>query len=192
MDLALASWRQQTATMYLSDVPLAEFRTRRDAMFRSHAQSPVDRATFVGLPYLPLSSYQCESTLHPVDDDSTVEVDTGGEDGVVTYRRLGRVETPWGGLTLFWILAYGGGLFLPFRDATSGTQSYGGGRYLTDTVKGTFGRGVTLLPENRVRLDFDYAYNPSCAYDSRWACPLPPVENWLDQPIEAGEQVPVT
>ena len=192
MDLSLASWREQTAAMYLSDADLPGFRARRDAMFRSHPQSPVDRATFTGLPYHPASAFRCEATLQPVDDNGVVEVDTGGEDGVVRYRRLGRVETPWGGLTLLWILAYGGGLFLPFRDATSGDTTYGGGRYLTDTVKGTFGRGVTLLAGDRVALDFDYAYNPSCAYDSRWACPLPPVENWLQLPIEAGERTPAS
>ena len=191
MSLSLASWRQQTAALYLSDLDLGGFRAGRDAMFADHPDSPVDPAPFDGLPYFPASSYHCEAGLQPADgpdDGATVEVDTGGEDGVVTYRRLGRVDTPWGGLTLFWIVAYGGGLFLPFRDATSGSTTYGGGRYLTDTVKGTFGRGVTLLGPDRVRLDFDYAYNPSCAYDSRWACPLPPVENWLDQPVEAGER----
>lgn len=193
MDLSLASWRQQNTQLYLSDVDLAGFRAGRDAMFAHHPQSPVDPRTFTGVPYFPASAFQCECTVQRIagpEADATVEVDTGGEDGVVRYRRLGRVETPWGGLTLFWILAYGGGLFLPFRDATSGRQTYGGGRYLTDTVKGTYGRGVVLLDDTTVRLDFDYAYNPSCAYDSRWACPLPPVENWLEQPVEAGEQVP--
>ncbi|MHA3703566.1 DUF1684 domain-containing protein [Jatrophihabitans sp. YIM 134969] len=191
MDLTLADWRQRTAALYLSDLDLAGFRAGRDAMFATHPQSPVDPSSFEGLPYYPASDHRCEATLHPVDGPeatATVEVDTGGEDGVVTYRRLGRVDTPWGALTLFWIAAYGGGLFLPFRDATSGQTTYGGGRYLTDTVKGTFGRGVTLTGGTTVRLDFDYAYNPSCAYDSRWACPLPPVENWLEQPVEAGER----
>lgn len=194
-DLSLASWRQQTAALYLSDVDLAGFRAGRDAMFASHPQSPVDRASFDGVPYFAASSFQYVAELRAVDGpdaETTVDVDTGGEDGVVRYRRLGRVETPWGELTLFWIAAYGGGLFLPFRDATSGRQTYGGGRYLTDTIKGTFGRGVTLAGDTTVRLDFDYAYNPSCAYDSRWACPLPPVENWLTEPIAAGELTPVT
>ncbi len=193
MDLSLASWRQQTAQLYLSDLDLAGFRAGRDAMFAGHPQSPVSAEGFAGVPYFPASSYRCETTLEPVDGpdaEATVDVDTGGEDGVVRYRRLGRVTTPWGELTLLWILAYGGGLFLPFRDATSGHATYGGGRYLTDTVKGTFGRGVTLLDDTTVRLDFDYAYNPSCAYDSRWACPLPPVENWLTVPVEAGELTP--
>ncbi len=67
--------------------------------------------------------------------------------------------------------------------------TYGGGRYLTDIVKGTFGRGLTLLGDDRVRLDVDCVYNPSCAHESRWACPLAPAENRLEAPIEAGEQV---
>jgi uncharacterized protein len=108
---------------------------------------------------------------------------------VIRYRRLGVGDTPWGPLTLWWIEAYGGGLFLPFRDATCGHESYGGGRYLTDTVKGTFGRGVSLLPGDRVRLDMNYAYNPSCCYDPRWACPLAPEENRVEAPIRAGEKV---
>uniref|UniRef100_UPI000E3CEBD7 DUF1684 domain-containing protein n=1 Tax=Allorhizocola rhizosphaerae TaxID=1872709 RepID=UPI000E3CEBD7 len=62
-----------------------------------------------------------------------------------------------------------------------------GGRYLTDTVKGTFGRGVRLLGPDRVRLDFNYAYNPSCAYSPRWTCPLAPHENRLGAGIHAGE-----
>ena len=69
----------------------------------------------------------------------------GGPDGVVRYRRVGIAATPYGPLTLWWIEAYGGGLFLPVRDGTSGRETYGGGRYLTDTVKGTFGRGVVRL-----------------------------------------------
>jgi uncharacterized protein (DUF1684 family) len=116
-----------------------------------------------------------------------LEIDTGGEDGVVTYERVGIAPTPWGPLTLWWIHAYGGGLFLPFRDGTGGHQTYGGGRYLTDTVKGTHGRGLTWLGHDTVRLDFNYAYNPSCAYDDAWLCPLAPPENRVPAEIRAGE-----
>jgi uncharacterized protein (DUF1684 family) len=114
-------------------------------------------------------------------------IDTGGPDGAVRYRRVAVARTPYGPLTLWWIEAYGGGLFLPFRDCTSGRQTYGAGRYLTDTVKGTFGRGVVVLPGDRVRLDFNYAYNPSCAYNDQYACPLAPPENRLTEPVAAGE-----
>ena len=103
------------------------------------------------------------------------------------YDRVGVLETPYGELSLWWIKAYGGGLFLPVRDATCGKGTYGGGRYLTDTVKGTHGRGLQVLGGSRVRLDFNYLYNPSCAYDDQWLCPLAPPENRLTVPIEAGE-----
>ena len=175
--------------MYLSDADLAGFRARRDELFAQHPQSPVpegERPGFTGLPYFPANPAAVSTVaVRPAGGD--LEIDTGGPDGVVRYRRVGVAQTPWGALTLWWIEAYGGGLFLPFRDATFGRETYGGGRYLTDTVKGTFGRGLTWLGPQRVRLDFNYAYNPSCAYDERWACPLAPEENRLAEPIGAGE-----
>jgi uncharacterized protein (DUF1684 family) len=91
-------------------------------------------------------------------------------------------------LSLYWIDVYGGGLFLPFRDTTAPHETYGGGRYLFDTVKGSdFLCSTGADGERRIVLDFNYAYNPSCAYDHRWACPLAPQENWLPFPIRAGE-----
>jgi len=188
-ELDLADWRERVARLYLSDVDLTAFRAARDELFATHPQSPVPaprRAAFTGLRYFaPDPSAVVEADLRPAD--GTMEIDTGGPDGVVRYRSLGRVETPYGPLSVWWIDAYGGGLFLPFRDATCGAESYGGGRYLTDTVKGTHGRGFTRLGPSSVRLDFNYAYNPSCAYDERWACPLAPPENRLPTPIRAGE-----
>ena len=87
------------------------------------------------------------------------------------------------GLDLFWLEAYGGGLFLPFADATSGAETYGAGRYLLDTVK-----GADLGSDGeRLVLDLNFAYNPSCAYDARWACPLAPPANRLPLPLRAGE-----
>jgi uncharacterized protein (DUF1684 family) len=106
---------------------------------------------------------------------------------VVRYTRAGILETPFGELSLWWLAAYGGGLFLPVRDGTSGRTTYGGGRYLTDTVKGTHGRGVEWCGAGRVRLDFNYLYNPSCAYDDAWLCPLAPPENRVEAAVEAGE-----
>jgi uncharacterized protein (DUF1684 family) len=189
-DLDLADWRERVARMYLSSVDLTGFRTARDDLFRTHPQSPIPpaaRESFGGLRYyLPNEAAVVEAPLRPASGG--LEIDTGGADGVVRYRRVAVADTAWGPLTLFWIEAYGGGLFLPFRDATAGHGSYGGGRYLTDTVKGTFGRGVSVLPGDRVRLDVNYAYNPSCAYDDRWACPLAPEENRLAVPLEAGER----
>jgi uncharacterized protein len=188
-ELELADWRARVAALYLSTADLFDFRAARDELFAAHPQSPIpadERASFGGLHYFPyLADAVVTAPLRPAEGG--LEIDTGGPDGVVRYRRVGVVETGWGPLTLWWIVAYGGGLFLPFRDATGGRETYGGGRYLTDTVKGTHGRGVVCLPDGQVRLDFNYAYNPSCAYDDRWACPLAPPENRLDAPVPAGE-----
>ena len=193
--LELADWRERVARLYLADPRHGEegaaaFRRGRDRLFAEHPQSPLgpaQRESFEGLAWFPYSpGARVETRLEPVERGEDLEIDTGGEDGVVTYRRVGRLATPFGGLTLLWTLGYGGGLFLPFRDGTAGTGTYGAGRYLTDTVKCTYGRGVEVDGDT-IRLDFNYAYNPSCAYDSRWACPLAPFENRLDEPIEAGE-----
>ena len=189
-ELELADWRDTVASLYLSDVDLTGFRLLRDQLFATHPQSPIpedERARFPGLRYYPPSAGAvAEVELQPADGN--IQIDTGGEDGVVHYRRIGICTTPWGPLTLWWLQAYGGGLFLPVRDGTCGTSTYGGGRYLTDTVKGTFGRGLADLGGGRLSLDMNYLYNPSCAYDSRWACPLAPEENRVAAPIEAGEQ----
>ena len=188
-ELELADWRAQVALLYLSELDLDGFRARRDELFATHPQSPIpddERGGFSGLPYFPADPAAVEEvTLGPAD--GSMEIDTAGPDGVIRYRRVGVAETRYGPLTLWWIDAYGGGLFLPFRDGTCGQESYGGGRYLTDTIKGTHGRGVTVLAGDRLRLDFNYAYNPSCAFKSLWACPLPPRENWLTARIAAGE-----
>jgi uncharacterized protein len=187
--LELAGYRDAVARLYLSDADLAGFRARRDELFARHPQSPIppaDRAGFTGLRYFaPADDAIVEVEVR--EQSGRMDIDTGGPDGVVRYEQVGVLTTPWGPLSLWWIGAYGGGLYLPFRDATSGHETYGGGRYLTDTVKGTFGRGLQLLDGGRIRLDFNYAYNPSCAYDARWACPLAPPENWLTAPVRAGE-----
>jgi uncharacterized protein (DUF1684 family) len=172
----------------------AAFRRARERLFAEHPQSPLPpaRRAAAALPYFPYDpALRVRARLLPAagDGDADLEIDTGGEDGMIRCRRVGRLASPVGELTLFWLLGYGGGLFLPFRDRTAGAETYGGGRYLTDTVKGTHGRGVAGAGPGRdgVLLDFNYAYNPSCAYDPRWACPLAPPENHLATRIEAGE-----
>jgi uncharacterized protein (DUF1684 family) len=189
--LELTDYRAATAAMYLDATDLADFRARRDKLFATHPQSAIPasaRASFSGLHYFPSNdSAVCEVAVRPAD--GSIDIDTGGPDGVVRYTRAGILDTPYGELSLWWIAAYGGGLFLPVRDGTCGVPggSYGGGRYLTDTVKGTHGRGVSVLDGSRVRLDFNYLYNPSCAYDDQWLCPLAPPENRVSARIEAGE-----
>ena len=94
---------------------------------------------------------------------------------------LGVVDVPGGTLDVHWIDVYGGGVFLPVHDATSGTLTYGGGRYVLDTVKGADLGGALIV-------DFNFAYAPSCAFDPRWSCPLAPPGNRIDVAIEAGEK----
>ena len=90
-------------------------------------------------------------------------------------------------LGAFWIEGYAGGLFVPFRDATCGHETYGGGRYLLDTIKSAdLGSNAEQAP---LVLDFNYAYHPSCAYDPRWVCPLAPPENQLALHVRAGERL---
>jgi uncharacterized protein len=187
--LELTDYRAAVARIYLDAQDLGDFRARRDELFRTHPQSPIppaERDGFAGLPYFAPND-EAIAEVEVRAEPGEIEIDTGGPDGVVHYDRVGILDTPWGELSLWWIAAYGGGLFLPVRDATCGPQSYGGGRYLTDTVKGTHGRGVELLGGNRIRLDFNYLYNPSCAYDDQWLCPLAPPENRVNMPIPAGE-----
>jgi uncharacterized protein (DUF1684 family) len=193
--LDLDDWRRRVALLYLTgptegEAGVAAFRRGRDELFRDHPQSALDqgqRARFTGLAWFPYDpGARVMAELRPPEDDGQLAVDTGGEDGTVRYRRVGRLVTPFGDLTLLWTLGYGGGLFLPFRDATAGDETYGAGRYLTDTIKGTWGRGL-VHEGGRVVLDFNYAYNPSCAYNARWACPLAPPENHLGAPVRAGE-----
>ena len=107
-----------------------------------------------------------------------------GTDGLVAFDRIGVVHLPGvGDLDVWWLASYGGGLFLPVKDVLAGTETYGGGRYVLDTAKGADlgGRDGHLV------VDFNFAYNPSCAYDSAWACPLAPPGNVLAIPIRAGE-----
>jgi uncharacterized protein (DUF1684 family) len=187
--LELTDYRAAVARMYLDATDLKDFRARRDEIFGTHSQSAIpaeERGAFTGLRYFPANDdLIVEVDLRPADGD--IDIDTGGPDGVVHYDRVGILDTPFGELSLWWIAAYGGGLFLPVRDATCGKGTYGGGRYLTDTVKGTHGRGLQTLSADRVRLDFNYLYNPSCAYNDQWLCPLAPPENRLDAALEAGE-----
>jgi uncharacterized protein len=115
-------------------------------------------------------------------------ISTGGEEA---FTRIGRLAVPFPGgersLGAYWMAGYAGGLFVPFRDATNGGETYGAGRYLLDTAKSA-DLGAGSAPD-RVVLDFNFAFHPSCAFDPRWSCPLAPPENRLDIRIEAGERL---
>ncbi len=168
------------------------FRQTRDSLFGKHSQSALtdeQRQRFQGLRYYDYDpAYRVRAALEPVENPASYQIDAGA-DGAVTIEEIGRVSfslpTGTGSLGVFWIAGYGGGVFIPFRDATNGDTTYGGGRYLLDTIK-----GADLGAENdEMILDFNYAYHPSCYYNARWTCPLAPVQNRLHFSVFAGEKL---
>ncbi|TMD56001.1 MAG: DUF1684 domain-containing protein [Chloroflexi bacterium] len=194
--LDLADYRRRVGDLYRLSGPDAvqRWRAGRDDLFRTHPQSPIeDRESFRGLDYFdPDPGYRVTARMEEAGGEELL-IDTGGEDGAIRYRRAGRLRFALAGqecsLLVLSLLAYGGGLFVPFKDATSGKETYGGGRYLFDTVKNTDGLVLEVTPGSReVVLDFNFAYNPSCAYNPRWACPLAPPESALPVEIRAGER----
>ena len=168
-----------------------QFRQGRDRLFHTHGQSALSdeqKARFTGLCYYDYDP--AFRLLLPVDEDvepAIFEIPLQ-HDGATRIQRFGKIHFSVDGqpvsLSLFWILGYGGGLFLPFRDLTSSHETYGGGRYLLDTIK----HADLGQDGDRLVIDFNYAYNPSCAYDSRWSCPLAPIEIRLPVAIPVGEQ----
>ncbi len=195
--LSLVDWRRQVNEMYAaaradSDHAGAHERWRRDRdrLFREHPQTPLaedDPLRETGLPYWPYDpAMRLELEMAPVSaEDRVVEA---GDDGQLTMNRIGQVTLPGtigGTLDVWWLHQYGGGIFLPLRDGTSGDGSYGGGRYVLDTAKGSWlgGNGDHLV------VDLNYSYHPSCRYNPRWQCPLAPPGNTISARIEAGEKL---
>jgi uncharacterized protein (DUF1684 family) len=212
--LDLYDYRLRVAALYqkrelretTGDDPAAiwnRWRQERDQLFEEHPQSALsaeDRTSFTGLRYFPYDpALRIEATLTPEPAQGVEELPSSGPHPV-QYPRAGTVSFALDGapmsLAVYWIDVYGGGLFLPFRDATSGSETYGAGRYLFDTVKGSDfermaddGNSAAMgYSGGRILIDFNYSYNPSCAYDARWICPLAPRENVLAMPIRAGER----
>jgi uncharacterized protein len=186
-ELELLDWRRRVSDLYAEvrgSTPRSGWELWRDVraeLFRDHPQSPSRGYTRLAyFDYDPSLRFlaEVEPTEHRV-------LEIAGSAGSLTrFRRFARARFELGELELYWLDAYGGGVFLPFRDATSGSESYGAGRYLLDTVKGA----DLGTADGRLVLDFNFAYNPSCAYDDGWACPLAPPANRLALPIRAGER----
>ncbi len=174
---------------------LQRFREERDQLFAHHPQSALDeeqRRSFKGLHYFPYSpAFHFKAALDTNVPSTRLEVTMNAAETMM-MTTVGHmhfnVENEPVTLSLYWLDIYGGGLFLPFRDITSPRESYGGGRYLFDTIKGSdFLSDVNADGLTQIVLDFNYAYNPSCAYNYRWVCPLAPPENRLSIAIPAGE-----
>ena len=194
-ELALLDWKRRIFALYAEvrgdpDPARAWERWRevRDELFRSHPQAPIPPGTqFDGLTYFDYdASLRVLGTVERAERERR-EIATSGEQPYSFTRfartlfTLGDVEQS---LDLYWLDGYGGGVFLSFADATSGAETYGAGRYLLDTVKGS-----DLGERNgKLVLDFNFAYNPSCSYDPRWVCPLTPPGNRLALAVRAGER----
>jgi uncharacterized protein len=214
--IELADWRRRVSDLYAEvralaadDPPKAweRWRATRENLYREHAQSPVpapDRAAFRARhwAYDPANRFEVPVAADdaPTSEDVPAAESSGGfgslllpvsTGGEQSFSRIGFVDVPFaaGGrrLGLYWMAGYSGGLFLPFRDATNGTETYGAGRYLLDAAKSADLGGDTA--RRTLILDFNFAFQPSCSFDPRWSCPLSPPENRLDIRVEAGERL---
>ncbi len=197
--LTLLDWKRMIFALYeeirnATDPRQAwdTWRSTRERLFRTHPQSPLSeerREAFSGCRYYDYDGEaRVTAEVVPLEPKRREIVASTGVS--YAFSRFARAEfvlyeercTP----ELYWLEGYGGGVFLPFGDATSGETTYPAGRYLLDTVK-----GADLGTEGgRLVLDFNFAYNPSCAYDPKWVCPLAPSRNWLGVRVTAGEQTP--
>lgn len=193
----MADWRARVFALYAAvraevnpEVAHDLWRIQRNELLAHHPASPLlpeDRAGFRGVPiarYDP--DWRFELTIEAAPPGG-LEFATG-TDGVVPFERVGTVRIPeTGSLDVWRLTTYGGGIFLPLRDALAGRPggTYGGGRYLIDTIKGAdLGADATV---GTLVVDLNFAYNPSCAYDPAWACPLAQPSNVLPVAVPVGE-----
>ena len=195
MSLTLLDWRRSVHRLYADVRACADpaqghalWRAGRDRLFAAHPDSPLeaeDRASFRGLPVAPYDpALRFDVEIDTSAAPATWSTETAS-DGVVPFSRIGVAHLAGiGDLDVWWLESYGGGVFVPLRDPAPDT--YGGGRYLLDTVKGADlgGEGGRLV------LDLNFAYNPSCAYSPAWTCPLAPLGNTLRIPLPGGERYP--
>ena len=195
--LSLVDWRTRVSDLYAAvraeSDPAAGHRLwveGRTELFATHPQSPTAHQPELREPGVEYWPYEpALRFVVPVLDAEPDERDVdGGDDGSVTMQRIGRVELPApvdGSLDVWWLHQYAGGLFIPMKDGTAGDGSYGAGRYLIDTIKGSWLGG----DEDGIVLDLNFAYHPSCRYDDRWRCPLAPLGNTVSYRVEAGERL---
>ncbi|WP_298299014.1 DUF1684 domain-containing protein [uncultured Litoreibacter sp.] len=197
---ALADWRRRINDLYAEVRATRDpvdgwrhWRDERSRLYAAHPMSPVpdkDRPAFDGIEmYSYDPGFRFEVHLEALSGEP-VRFDLAG-DGVMVARPVsltrGLDNALGGELTVYWIEGYGGGLFIPFKDATTGGQTYGGGRYIVDAIKGS---DLGLGKSGRLILDFNFAYTPSCAWTPDFVCPLSPPENTLPASVTAGEKTP--
>lgn len=203
---ALAHWRETRERLYRehpqSPVPgpkRAAFRAGHfdhdpRLRFTVHVE-PLEAASTAGVGGTLAGSAPIDFGSGPANGASnatagSVQLPVSGG-GLMAFRRFGAVTVPFPDgarrLEVYWMEGYAGGLFLPFRDATNGHGTYGAGRYLLDAAKSAdLGGDATA---GTLVLDFNFAFQPSCAHDPKWACPLAPPANRLDLAVRAGERL---
>lgn len=198
--LTLLDWKRRIFDLYAEvradtnpESAWSSWVATRDEMYRTHPQSPVapqERSGFRCVYFEYDDEARVLGALRDAEPQD-FEIPTSGTEPM-RFTRIGFCDFDLKGtshtLEVYWLAAYAGGLFVPFRDATSETTTYGAGRYLLDTIKGA----DLGTREGQLVLDFNFAYNPSCAYDARWVCPLAPPANRIDIAIEAGEKTPAS
>jgi uncharacterized protein len=192
--LPLLDWRRQVTALYAEVRATLEPRVAhqvwqrgRNVLLRSHPESPIPADRRGSFADVPVASYDPSLRfVAKVDTDvapARLETKTG-TDGIVVFDRVGVVRLAnIGDLDVWWLVGYGGGIFLPMKDTRTDGATYGGGRYLLDTVKGADLGG----DYGHMVVDLNFAYNPSCAYDPAWACPLAQAGNTVPVPVNAGE-----
>src|SRR5579871_3937108 len=197
-ELELSGWRREVSELYAAvrreDDPVrghARWRAGRDRLFGSHPQSPLpvgDPLRASGLPYWPYDpEVRFELPLVAATEETRLALPTDG-DGVTLLSLVGRVALPRpfdATIDVWWLQQYAGGLFMPLRDGTAGVSSYGGGRYLLDTAKGADLGGSA----DRLVVDLNFLYHPSCRYAPEWQCPLAPSGNSMVVEVKAGESM---
>ena len=197
-ELELGAWRREVSELYASvrreDDPErghALWRAGRDRLFGSHPQSPLpvgDPLRASGLPYWPYDPrVRFELPLVAATERARLSLPTDG-DGTTLLALIGRVHLPRpfdATIDVWWLRQYAGGLFMPLRDGTAGDSSYGGGRYLLDSAKGADLGGSS----DRLVIDLNFLYHPSCRYAPEWQCPLAPSGNSMVVEVKAGERM---
>jgi len=196
--LSLLDWRRQVAALYAEVRATPDARAGhqiwqegRNRLLRGHPQSPIPPDRRADFTEVPVAGYDPSLRfVARVDTDvapARIELRTG-TDGVTPLERAGVVHLPGiGDLDVWWLASYGGGIFVPIKDTRTDGATYGGGRYLLDTVKGAdLGGG-----DGHLVIDLNFAYNPSCAYDPAWVCPLAQAGNTVPVPVNAGEMLRV-
>ena len=205
-ELEVASWRRMVSELYAAVRAEVDpqaghelWRRGRDELFRTHPQSPLppgDPLRATGLPYWPYDpALRWELPLLPAEREESRSVPSS--DGTIPLVLVGSVRLPApldATIDVWWLRQYGGGLFLPLRDGTAGTSSYGGGRYALDTAKGAdlgggAGSRADLDGAGSLVVDLNFLYHPSCRYNHAWQCPLAPAGNTIRTPVTAGERM---